>query len=131
MLTDRAEDYLEAAYNLLLKKGYVRLKDLSASLEVSGPSAIEMLRKLEALGLVRYEKYGGITLTDKGADIARVVKDRHDTLVRLLLLAGVPGELADKDACTLEHHLSAMSIEHLKAFVSRLEREVQVRVATL
>lgn len=130
MLTDRAEDYLEAAYNLFLKKGYVRLKDLSGSLEVSGPSAIEMLRKLESLGLVKYEKYGGIALTERGAEIARIVKDRHDTLVRLLSLAGVPADIADKDACTLEHHLSATSIGHLKAFVSRLEKEPRVRVVT-
>ena len=66
----------------------------------------EMMKKLKALRLVRYEKYGGIVLTEKGEEIWRSVKDRHDTLCRLLRLAGVPAESSAKDACAMEHRLA-------------------------
>jgi DtxR family transcriptional regulator, Mn-dependent transcriptional regulator len=117
MLTERIEDYLEAIYNVQNKKGYVRVKDLANALSVSCPSVTEMLNKLARLQLISYEKYGGVLLTDKGGEIARTVKDRHDTLVRLLLLAGVPEAIAVKDACEMEHHVSPTSLERLKKFV--------------
>jgi|AGTN01.3.fsa_nt_gi Mn-dependent transcriptional regulator len=121
MLSERAEDYLEAIYNVQNKKGYVRVRDLSFALSVSAPSVTEMLKKLVTLRLITYEKYGGITLTEKGALIGRAVKDRHDTLVGLLRLAGVPDEIADKDACVMEHHLSPETLDRLKKLVQTLE----------
>ena len=121
MLSERAEDYLEAIYVVHLKKGYVRVKDLAFQLAVSCPSAIEMLKKLAVKKLINYEKYGGITLTAEGEAIARIIKDRHDTLVRLLSIAGVPADIADKDACIIEHHLSPKSLEQLKKLVAALE----------
>jgi DtxR family Mn-dependent transcriptional regulator len=121
MLSERAEDYLEAIYNVQEKKGYVRVKDLSFQLSVSCPSVTEMLKKLVTLRLIDYEKYGGITLTEKGALIGRSVKDRHETLVMLLTAAGVPDDIADKDACVMEHHLSPKSLERLKMLVQTLE----------
>ncbi len=123
MLSERAEDYLEAIYVVDLKKGYVRVKDLAAQLSVSCPSTIEMLKKLAEKKLINYEKYGGITLTAEGDEIARVIKDRHDTLVRLLSIAGVPDDIANKDACIIEHHLSPKSLEQLKKLVVSLEGE--------
>jgi DtxR family transcriptional regulator, Mn-dependent transcriptional regulator len=123
MLSERAEDYLEAVYVIRLKKGYVRVKDLALKLGVSGPSAIEMLKKLHEKRLVHYEKYGGITLTTEGEEIARAINDRHETLFKLLSIAGVPADVADRDACTIEHHLSPKSLEHLKKLVAALEED--------
>jgi DtxR family Mn-dependent transcriptional regulator len=121
MLTERTEDYLEAIYNVHTRKGYIRVKDLAIELGVKCPSVTEMLKKLVSTRLITYEKYGGILLTEKGAQVARAVKDRHDTLVSLLTLAGVPNDIANKDACVMEHHLSPTSLEHLKHLVSEIE----------
>lgn len=123
MLSGRAEDYLEAIYNIHLNKGYIRVKDIAIALNVKYPTVSEMLKKLELQRLVSYEKYGGIMLTDKGTEIARSVKDRHDTLVRPLTLSGVPSDIASADACALEHHLSPRSIEQLKKLVVVIESD--------
>ncbi len=123
MLTGRVEDYLEAIYNAHMKKGYVRVKDLAGTLSVTCPSVTEMLKKLVSFRLITYEKYGGIVLTEKGREIARTVKDRHDTLVKLLTLAGVPDDIANKDACEIEHHLNPRSLEQLKKLVKTLESQ--------
>jgi DtxR family transcriptional regulator, Mn-dependent transcriptional regulator len=123
MLTERVEDYLEAIYGIHRSKGYVRVKDVANALGVQYSSVTEMMKKLKALRLVHYEKYGGIVLTGEGEEIGRSVKDRHDTLCRLLTIAGVPAESSAKDACAMEHHLSPRSIEQLKKLVSALESD--------
>ncbi len=53
-----------------------------------------ILKKLDEIRLIHNEKYRGITLTTEGEEIARVIKDRHDTLVRLLSIAGMPADIA-------------------------------------
>ncbi len=123
MLSERVEDYLEAIHNVYNKKGYVRVKDVANTLNIKCPSVTEMLRKLASLHLVTYEKYGGVLLTAKGSEIAITIKDRHDTLLKLLTLAGVPNDTADKDACIMEHHLSPKSLEQLKKFIKDLENQ--------
>lgn len=123
MLTERTEDYLEAILNIYLNKGYVRVKDIASSLKVKYPTVTEMMKKLQSMRLVTYEKYGGILLTESGAEIARVIKDRHDVLYKLLTISGVPSQVAEHDACVIEHRLSPKSLEHLKKLVIALESE--------
>ncbi len=86
-------------------------------------SVTEMLKKLSSLHMISYEKYGGVTLNEKGMEIARSIKDRHDTLVRLLSISGVPADTADSEACVMEHSLSPKSLERLKMLVCALEKD--------
>lgn len=81
----------------------------------------ELLKKLEKEGLVNYERYGGVTLTDKGRKIGRAVKTRHDTLKKFLGILLVPERTAERDACMLEHDLSPETIEQLTKFVEFFE----------
>ena len=120
-LSRKAEDYLEAILNVILEKGYARTKDVAGVLEVSPSSVVEMFRKLDAMHLVEYRKYEGVTLTEKGRAVAEVIKFRHDTLKRLFLLLGVPDSVADEDACLMEHELSEESIRQIRLFVDFLD----------
>ncbi len=120
-LSRKAEDYLEAILNVILKKGYARTKDVAGDLNVSPSSVVEMFRKLDAMHLVDYRKYEGVTLTEKGRAVAEVIKFRHDTLKRLFLLLGVSEGVADGDACLMEHELSDESIRQIRLFVDFLD----------
>lgn len=120
-LSRKAEDYLEAILNVILTKGYAKTKDVAAELGVSPPSVVEMFRKLDALGLVEYRRYEGVVFTPRGRKIAEVIKSRHDTLKRLLILIDVPEETADADACMMEHELSEKSIRQIRLFVDFLD----------
>ena len=121
VLSRKAEDYLEAIYSIIQKKGYARTKDIARTLGVKSPSVTEMLRRLNEKGLVIYEKYGGVTLTPKGEEIAKVVKDRHETFAKLLKIIRIPEEIAKKDTLLMEHHLHPKTIEQFKKFVSFVE----------
>jgi DtxR family Mn-dependent transcriptional regulator len=118
MLSRKAEDYLEAILGIAERKGYTRVKDIASALDIKPPSVVEMLKKLDAMDLVDYQKYEGVQLTPRGAEIARVVKDRHETIRAFLEILNVPEKIADKDACIIEHELETKTIEQVKNFVS-------------
>jgi Mn-dependent DtxR family transcriptional regulator len=71
----RVEDYLEVVYELIKTKGYAR--------------PIDIAQRLDAMGLVVYERYRGLTLTEKGEDMARVVRQKHNTIIKFLQILGV------------------------------------------
>ncbi|HCI91053.1 MAG TPA: transcriptional regulator, partial [Verrucomicrobiales bacterium] len=60
------DDYLEQILHLIEEKGYARPIDISKKLEISQASVTNMLKRLDAEGLVAHEKYRGTTLTEEG-----------------------------------------------------------------
>ncbi|MEA1925536.1 MAG: metal-dependent transcriptional regulator [Candidatus Altiarchaeota archaeon] len=120
-LTRTSENYLKAIYNITDRKGYARTKDISHELDVSPPSVTGMLKKLDDINLINYERYGGVTLTVKGERIARSVKMRYDTTRAFLEIILVSDRTAEGDACRLEHELSPETVEQLTKFVRFVE----------
>lgn len=116
-LTGRSEDYLRGLYEIVEQKGYARIKDVARELVVQPSSVVEMMKKLDQKGLVAYEKYGGITLTSEGEEIARAVVKRHETFKKFLEIILVPKDIALKDAHVLEHRLDPKTILQLTRFV--------------
>ncbi|HIE34283.1 MAG TPA: metal-dependent transcriptional regulator, partial [Candidatus Altiarchaeales archaeon] len=111
MYSKTVEDYLEAIYSIIQRKGHARTKDISRELDVSPASVTEMLNKLDNEGLVDHKKYGGVKLTSEGGRIAKAIKIRHKTLRKFLKIILVSDKSAEKDACNLEHGLSPETIE--------------------
>lgn len=117
MVSRKEEDYLEAIYVITERKGYARTTDIAECLEVKPPTVTEMLQKLDSKGFLEYRKYEGAVLIDKGYKIGKAVRGRHDALLDLLSFLQIPTEIADKDACIMEHGLDAMTVIQIKKFV--------------
>jgi DtxR family Mn-dependent transcriptional regulator len=118
-LTESIEDYIETIYLEDQKNGKgVRITDVAAKLNVSKASANDAVRKLKTLGHVEQERYGQIFLTESGEKLAIAVYEKHrliaDFLVKTL---GVSAETAQKDACGIEHIISAETFEKMKLFL--------------
>lgn len=120
-LSHKAEDYLEAILNVTLEKGYARTKDVAGELGVQPSSVVEMFKKLDRLALVRYRPYEGVVLTQRGREIAEVIKYRHDTLKAFLLLVNVPEKIAESDACFMEHELHPETIRQIRKLIEVLQ----------
>ncbi len=107
MLTNAAEDYLKSIYKLQEKDGKVSTGILAAYLDVKPASATGMIKKLETMNLVSYERYRGVTLTDAGKAVALEVI-RHHRLLELYLFKalGVPWDGVHAEAEKLEHVIS-------------------------
>ena len=116
-LTRKAEDYLEAIFTINRKKGYVKVRDVALYLKIKPPSVSEMAKKLDCRGLVVYRKYDGVTLTQKGKEIGALVRDRHETIRSFLEIIGVPKNIADEDACVIEHELNPETMIQIKNLV--------------
>ena len=58
LLTPSMEDYLEMIYRNSLSEGFLRITTLSELLNVSAPSATNMVQKLSLAGLLDYKKHG-------------------------------------------------------------------------
>jgi DtxR family Mn-dependent transcriptional regulator len=116
-MSRKAEDYLRTVYEIVETKGYARIRDISRALEVKPSTVVEMMRKLHEQDLVVYEKYGGVTLTSRGKEMAEVVKRRHDTFKSFLEILLVPEDVATKDAHILEHQLDPKTISQFTRFV--------------
>jgi Mn-dependent DtxR family transcriptional regulator len=117
--TRSMEDYLERIYDLMLEKGYARVSDIAVSMDVTPPSVSRMLRKLSDEQYIHYEKYRGLTLTQKGERVGKRIKARHDALDRFLRLLGIEDQVViDKDIEGIEHHVSPVTLERITKLVS-------------
>jgi DtxR family Mn-dependent transcriptional regulator len=117
-MTQSQEDYLEMV-SFLSDEGRVRVTDIAARLGFSKPSVLTGLRLLEEKDLIRHERYGSVSLTEKGRKLAGDIRERH-VLIKAFLESklGVCEETAEKDACKMEHILSEETFEKLKAYLN-------------
>jgi Mn-dependent DtxR family transcriptional regulator len=117
-----AEDYLERIHELIETKGYARVVDIASSLKVKQASVTSMVQKLAESGYLKYEKYRGLLLTDKGREVARKIQSRHATLSRFFSLFGLDAETQRRDIEGIEHHLSPDTVEVLSALAQFFEK---------
>jgi Mn-dependent DtxR family transcriptional regulator len=115
------QDYLEQIHRLIGSKGYARVADIAAALDIASASVTTMIQKLDAEGLVVYEKYRGVVLTPKGKGIAEEVVKRHEVLARLLHSFGLDEKTIHEDVEGMEHHISKATLRVFTAIVEELE----------
>ncbi len=113
----RWEQYIETIDAVQRKKGYAKVKDVATAMDVGLPTVTEMFGKLDEAGLINYQKWSGVTLTEEGQAMADDLRRKHDTLREFLTILGVPEDVADADACTMEHSVSAETLDRLTRFV--------------
>ena len=114
-----AEDYLESMIILKEKNGYVRSIDIAGFLGVTKPSVSNAMKRLREEGYIEMNKSGFITVTEKGMGIADKIYTRHKKLTDFFIAIGVDPEVAEDDACKIEHDLSD---ETFNAICSHIEK---------
>jgi DtxR family Mn-dependent transcriptional regulator len=98
--------------------GPVPISRIAGALDVSVPSANEMIRKLDTRGLVTYEPYRGVRLSETGHQIAgQVLRTRRLWATFLVDHLGFGPADADEQACQLEHATTPEAVNRLDAFL--------------
>ncbi|MBP5706962.1 MAG: metal-dependent transcriptional regulator [Spirochaetales bacterium] len=116
------EDYIEAVYDLHKESGQARVSDISMRLGMAKPSVNAAIKRLSAFGLVTHERYGDINLTDEGLKLAANVRHKHNVLLDFLVrLVGVDPNVAENEACSIEHSLCDDTMEKLENFIKKCE----------
>ncbi len=114
---ESGENYLEQLLLLSEQKEKVRAVDLCAALGFSRPTVSVMLRELRDGGFVIVSDNGGLTLTERGEEIARRIYERHCLITEMLVKLGVSRDVAREDACLLEHDISEETLGCIRRFV--------------
>jgi Mn-dependent DtxR family transcriptional regulator len=116
------EDYLERILELINSKGYARVVDIAAALRISQASVTNMVQRLDADGLLKYEKYRGLILTTAGKTIACKIAHRHQLLTDFLKLLGLDDRVIYHDVEGMEHHISSSTLRAIEALTAQLRR---------
>jgi Mn-dependent DtxR family transcriptional regulator len=116
------EDYLEQILDLINTKGYARVADIAQGLKISQASVTNMVQRLDAEGLLKYEKYRGLVLTTAGETLARNIMLRHHLLTDFLRTLGIREEAIYHDVEGMEHHISPQTLQAIEALLAELRK---------
>ena len=116
------EDYLERILDLINSKGYARVVDIATSLKISQASVTNMVQRLDAEGLLKYEKYRGLALTTAGETLARNITRRHRLLTDFFKLLGLGDQVIYHDVEGMEHHISPPTLRAIEVLTQQLRR---------
>ncbi len=117
-LYESGEMYLETILVLREKMGMVRSIDIAREMNYSKPSVSNGMKHLKAGGYITVDADGFISLTESGLMVAKKIYERHTVLTDLLIRLGVSPEVAQDDACKMEHILSDETFNAVKKAIS-------------
>ncbi|WP_300382770.1 metal-dependent transcriptional regulator [Clostridium sp.] len=125
ILSPALEDYLEMIYRNSLKKPYIRINVLAQLLNVKDSSASKMVKRLGELNLVNYEKYGAVTLTDKGKEVGEYLLNRHNIIESFLIFIGCSRDSLIQTEL-IEHVITEDAIKNIKVLYDFLNNDDKI-----
>ncbi len=115
------EMYLETLLLLKRRQTNVHSIDLANELSYSRPSVSRAVGLLQRNGYITVAPDGVLNFTPAGREKAEGIYERHRVLTQLLLRAGADRELAEENACRIEHVITDELFQVLKAYVGKEE----------
>ena len=112
--SESAEMYLETIQLLTDRQTHVRAIDVVHETGYTKPSVSRAMGLLKQRGCIEVDPNGYISLTEAGSELAKKVLERHRVLTAFLERLGVSAEVADDDACKMEHVISDETLEKIK-----------------
>ncbi len=112
------EDYIKHIWKLLSAGRRATTMAIAERMQLGRGTVTGMLQYLAGRGLVEYEPYRGVRLTDAGTKLALRIVRRH-RLIELFLVKtlGLGWEQVHRDAERMEHAVSDELIERIDEFL--------------
>lgn len=101
--SEHVEMYLKAIWYIREKGEDVKVSSIAKLLNVTQPSVVQMLRKLDGMQLVRYGK-GSVEMTVEGERIGKQIM-RNMRLLEVLMNDALKIEIDEEIVCGIEHHM--------------------------
>lgn len=121
-MKESAENYLETILLLQKDKGTVRSIDVARALGYSKPSVSRAIGILKEEGMLEVGDGGALILTKEGSKKAKAVLERHETITQFLMMTTeVSQEIAEQDACKMEHFINEKTFKGIKKFIKEVE----------
>ena len=113
-IRESEEMYLETIFLLQKRMGAVRSIDVAEELDYSRPSVSRAMGLLSKKEYIQIDKSGVISLTETGEARAKEIYERHEVITHFLIDLGADIEMAEDNACRIEHVISAELFALLK-----------------
>ncbi|MBN1348668.1 metal-dependent transcriptional regulator [candidate division KSB1 bacterium] len=113
------QEYVEIIHEIQKSQKVARVKDIAQNRGVTRSSVSTALNLLKEKKLIKHESYGLVELTSKGEELARMLDRRHAIIQKFFTdVLGIQSEIADADACKMEHHVSSETMTCLIRFLA-------------
>ena len=117
---ENLEEYMELFYMLDQKGETIRTKTIANEIKTTKGNVSQALAKLKKDKLIEYAPYHDIKLTDKGREIGKKIKHKHEIAEEFLIKKlGVNPKQAHHEACKIEHALSCSTVNKLARFMNK------------
>lgn len=124
MNSQSIENYLKVIFNQAIVTDEVNTTGIAQALEVSLPSVNSMVKKLAGMGLLEYEKYKPLKITQKGRQTAAMIIRKHRlTEMYLVEKMGFGWEEVHDIAEQLEHVQSAAFFDRMDELLGHPQRD--------
>ncbi len=121
--TTTTQEYVEVIRDLVDENRVARVKDIARRRGITRSSVSIALKSLHNLELINHEHYGFVTLTQKGIELSEILSQRHLVIQRFLRdCLKIEPQLAESEACRLEHTMSWQTMTALVRFVREAEK---------
>lgn len=122
-LSESVEDYLEAILILSGQLPYVRSVDVASYLGFSKPSVSHAVKLLAQDGLIEITESKHLALSESGRKAAEETYRRHVFFTGMLEAIGVSRDVAEEDACRIEHIISEETFLAIQRYYQEKEEE--------
>ncbi len=117
-LSPSLENYLETIYLVKKDKKSIKPIEVARRLNVKKPSVTGAVKRLSEKGFLEYKRYDDIEITEKGEKAAREVYRKHKLLLKFFVeVLKIEKNVAEEDACKIEHELSKSALSKLTKFI--------------
>ena len=112
--TESSENYLKTILILSKRLPVVRGVDIANEMGFKKSSVSIGMKNLREKGQITVTDAGYIYLTDSGKRIAEAIYERNRFMIEMLMSWGISKEIAERDACRIEHVISPETFEAFK-----------------
>lgn len=121
MISKSLEEYLKTMYILKKQNGYIRVTDIAHNMNCTKPSVNKAINNLKDNGLINYETYGAIELTEEGENLAKKILEAYDIVYLFLKdVLSLTAEEAEKEAEKIKSTISDNTINKLAKYVHKV-----------
>lgn len=109
--SEHIEMYLKALWYIREKGQELKVSSIAQLLNITQPSVVQMLQKLDSLNLVRYTP-GEVQITPEGESVGKQMV-RNTRLLEVLMKDALKIEIDEEMVCGIEHHMKDILTEAL------------------
>lgn len=121
MISKALEEYLKTMYVLEKQNGNIRVTDIAKKMNCTKPSVNKAIYNLKDNGLLSYETYGTIKLTDDGVNLAKKILEAYDIVYLFLKdVLNLNANEAEKEAEKIKSSITDETVNKLAKYVHKV-----------